>query len=538
VRRAAAALAVGLLLAAALPPFDLGWAAWFLAAPLIVLALTAGRPLAAAGSGFLFGLAFHGATFAWWYRLLVTYGRLSHPEAAGVYLLLDLYIASYFALFGFWCRLIAAKCGPPIAILLSPPLWAGLELIRGHLLTGLPWSLLGATQARHPIFLQVADLGGVTAVSLIVAAGNAAVAWAWLSWRRGRGDETARRRGEPIGLHSPGGLLIPAALLSVIGISVLYGAVRLMEKPAPVATLRFGLVQGNVPEEEKWEPVARLGILQAHLRATRRAAEKGARLVVWPESSVPLPLMSKPEYHSAIVSLARELDIDLLVGSVHYERRGEPGEKTYNSAFLLPGSGSSAAVPEQRYDKIHLVPYGEYVPLRRWLGFADKLVAEASDFSPGDRPVVMVSQGARIAPLVCFEAVFPGLVRAFTREGAQVLVNITNDAFLGDSAGPRQHLALAALRSVENRRWLLRAANTGISAVIDDRGRLIDAIPYGTSGVLVADVPLLDRVSFFARYGEVLGWACVILALAAPFAVRPAPGGTSWTKNYFDATQR
>jgi apolipoprotein N-acyltransferase len=524
VSRAAASLAAGLLLSVAFPPLDLGWAAWFLAAPLIVLALTASGPRAAAVSGLLFGVAFHGATFAWWYRLLVTYGRLSHPEAAGIYLLLDLYVASYFALFGFWCALVAARRGRPLAILAAPVLWCALEMIRGRLLTGLPWSLLGATQHLHPIALQVADVGGVTAVSLLVAAGNAAVAWAWLSLRRGSGDA------------SPGGLRVPASILSMIALSVVYGAVRLGEGSAPAGTLRVGLVQGNVPEEEKWEPSARLGILTAHLQATRVAAGKGARLVVWPESSVPLPLMSKPEYHAAIEDLAHELKIDMLVGSVHYERRGEPDERTYNSAFLIPGAGTGEA--EQRYDKMHLVPYGEYVPLRRWLGFADKLVAEASDFSPGDRPVVMTSLGARIGPLVCFEAVFPNLVRDFTREGAEVLINITNDAFLGDSAGPRQHLALAALRSVESHRWLLRAANTGISAVIDDRGRMIDSIPYGTPGVIVADVPLLDGITFFTRYGEVLGWACVILALTAPFTGGPASGGNSWTRNFFDATQR
>jgi apolipoprotein N-acyltransferase len=320
----------------------------------------------------------------------------------------------------------------------------------------------------------------------------------------------------------------------VILATTAYGSWRLAEERPYSGTIRVGLVQGNVPEEEKWEPSARLRIFDAHLEATRRAAESGATLVVWPESSVPLPLVEKPAYREALESLAREKRIDLLVGSVHHDRRGLPDERTYNSAFLLPGRGAGSS--GERYDKIHLVPYGEYVPLREWLGFVSKLVTEASDFSPGSGIVVMKTEGARIGPLVCFEAIFPPLVRRFTAGGAQVLVNLTNDAFLGDSAGPRQHLALAQIRSVENRRWFLRAANTGISVAVDDRGRVIESIPYGTAGVIVADVSLFDDRTFYVRFGDVAGWACVILAVAATVFLSLKPGGISWTRSFFDTT--
>jgi len=320
----------------------------------------------------------------------------------------------------------------------------------------------------------------------------------------------------------------------VPGIALAYGAVRILQPPSSARMVRVGLIQGNVPQEEKWEASARLKILDAHVEATRRAAEKGANLVVWPESSVPLPLTSEPAYRTLLEDLARALDVDLLVGSVHYERHGEPEMLIFNSAFLLRSTDASG--DHQRYDKIHLVPFGEYVPLRRWLGPVEKLVVEAGDFTPGGRIAVMRARRARLAAFVCFEAIFPSLVRRFAREGAQILVNITNDAFLGDTAGPRQHLALAVFRAVENRRFLVRAANTGISAIVDDRGRILASAGYGTAAEIVRDVPLLKGRTLYARVGDVLAWACVILASASLIAPAIRSGGTSWTRNFFDVT--
>ncbi len=522
-RRVLLATTSGALLAAAFPSPDIGWIAWVAVAPVMALAVTARSVPSASMEGYAFGLAFHGLTFQWWYGLLVDYGRLSHPEAAAVYLGLALYVGAYGAMFAACVRAAAARHGQAAAILLAPAVWAGLELIRSRAFTGLPWSLLGATQHRALVFIQVADFGGVAAVSLVVAAGNAAVAGAFLARRaRGSGDVSAPWT------------RACAALLAVPALALAYGSARLSQEPHPIGTIRAGLIQGNVTQEEKWEASEGERILEAHLQATRRAAEAGARLVIWSESSVPLPLTSHPSYRSRLESLAGDLGVDLLVGSVHYEDPGRSTERTFNSAFLLRGSEPGAAA--QRYDKIHLVPYGEYVPLRPWLGFVRKLVVEAGDFSPGDRVVVMRSGGRVLAPLICFEAIFPALVRRFTREGAQVLVNITNDAMLGRGAGPRQHLQLSLFRAVENRRYLLRAANTGISAVVDAHGRVIEAAACGREAVLVADAQLYEGLTPYARFGDVLGWTCVIVAVAATIARRARTGDASWTRIFSGST--
>lgn len=505
-KRAALAALSGAALATAFPAVDLGWLAWAALAPLIVLGLTGSSTIRCALEGLLFGLLLHGIVLAWWYQLLVKYGGLPHLAASGVFLLLVGYQACYPALFAGGLRLLLLRRGPSWALAVAPLLWAGLELIRSRAFTGLPWAVLGASQHEAPIVLRVAALGGVTLVSVVVASGNATLAGLWLAWRARK--DAARIRPEPRSF---------VALLAVVILALGYGASGLLRGAAePERTFRVALVQGNIAQDEKWSPSARARILEAHMEATRRAAEAGARLVVWPESSVPLPLTSAPAYRSMLEALAAETGVDLLVGSVHYEARGERSERVYNSAFLLrPASGPARA---QRYDKIRLVPFGEYVPLRGWLGPIGTLVEEAGDFSPGTAPVVMRSGPARLAPLICYEAIFPELTRRFVREGAEILVNMTNDGFLGDTAGPRQHLAFAAIRTVENGRWMVRAANTGISAVVDSGGRIRDSAAYGTEAVLVADVPLHDHRTLYTRLGDVPGWACVILALASLIA--------------------
>lgn len=513
--RALLALISGVALAGAFPVPDQGWLAWVALAPLIILAVTASSLRVAALEGLLFGLAFFGPVMFWWHGLLIKYGALSHLSAAATFLGLITYLSLYSTAFAAGLKQMAARRGEAWAILIAPVLWAGLELVRGRALTGFPWAVLGATQDDWPVFLQVAELGGVTLVSLVVAAGNAAAAGLVRAGRRGEEPvaRMTRRRGA-------------ALLAGVVLASLGFGIARMSMAAEPGERVRLALVQGNVAQDQKWKPEARARILDSHLEATRQAAKQGARLVIWPESSVPLPLTASPGYRRILSGHASSLGIDLLVGSVHYQDRGGPGERVYNSAFLIEGG---AAEPfRQRYDKIHLVPFGEYVPLRWILGPMETLVEEASDFSPGESIRNLRSGGISLAPLICFEAIFPDLARRFVLEGAGLLVNMTNDAFLGDTAGPRQHLALASVRAVENRRWMARAANTGISAVVDPRGRLHDAADYGTAATILFDVPLRGEITLYSRLGDACGWACVIVALSfliAPGLPRGRPHG-------------
>lgn len=496
--RAALAAAGGALLAAAFPGPGVAALAWVALVPVIILPITASRPLRAAGEGLLFVATFHILTFSWWYGLLRNFGRLSNPEASAVYILMAVYVALYGAAFAAALALIARRRGAGAAIMAAPFLWTALEALRGVAFTGLPWSVLGASQQPWTAAIQVADIGGVEAVTLVVACGNALVAWLILPKAAGLlGVPMARPRG------AWALALVPVAALA-------YGAARMGADWGGDRTVRVGVIQGNVPQDVKWEASARMKILHDHLDATSEAAGRGAEVVVWPESSVPLAITSTPAYRLMLEGRAVELGIELIVGSVHYAR-GADRTAVYNSAFLFDG-GAPGTEP-QRYDKIHLVPFGEYVPLSSWLGPVERMVEEASDFSPGGAPALFDARGGRLGPFICFEAIFPGLVRRIAASGAQVLVNLTNDAMLGDTAGPRQHLALAALRAVETRRWMVRAANTGISAVVDPAGRIVASAPYATRAVLVEDVPLLDSVTPYMAWGDLLSWGCGIIAV-------------------------
>jgi apolipoprotein N-acyltransferase len=511
-KRVALAAISGALLSTIFPGPDIGWMAWLALAPLLALAFSSRSVTRSALEGLAFGLMFQGLAFSWWYRLLVNYGRLSHPEAAGVFLLLVGYLAFYVAIFSGLLVFIRIRRGAGIFFLSAPLLWAALEFVRGRLLTGIPWSLLGASQSDFPWAIQAADLGGVTMVSCMVVSGNALIAWGWCRYTANRDPAT--------NLRPPAW---PAAALTLAILSgLVYGAVVSGSTTESSGTIKVGLVQGNVAQEEKWAASQRMRILHGHLAATTRVAQEGAALAVWAESSVPLPITSHPAYRELLEQTASREEIDLLVGSVHWSMEEGAGKQVFNSAFLL---SSKRDVPAQRYDKMKLVPFGEYVPFRKWLTPVDKLVEEASDFSPGTGPVVMSSAGARLAPLICYEAIFPELARRFVNDGAQLLINITNDAFLGNSAGPRQHLQLAAVRAVENRRWMLRAANTGISAVIDPSGRIVKSLDYGVAGELVHDTPLLSKLSVYTRYGNWFSWGCVILSGLAAIIPRISPGG-------------
>ena len=285
-----------------------------------------------------------------------------------------------------------------------------------------------------------------------------------------------------------------------------------------------GLVQAAVPQDEKWSPGAALEILEKHERLTGEAAESGARLVLWPESSSPFPLShpagaaggrkeAEPNrpYRERMEGLSARTGASILFGTVDYRRAGDE-LRPVNAAALVRPDGSWG----ESYAKMHLVPFGEYVPLAPLLGFVNRIARGAiGDFLPGDRAVVVRADGLSPGTGICYEMVFPELVRRFPRSGADLLANLTNDAWFGTSSGPHQHFQMAVLRAVENRRFLVRAANTGISAVVDPRGRVLERTGLEETRVLTAEVRPVRGRTLYTRAGDVFPILCVILAAAA-----------------------
>jgi apolipoprotein N-acyltransferase len=288
-----------------------------------------------------------------------------------------------------------------------------------------------------------------------------------------------------------------------------------MRRPLPeTGRIVVGLVQGGIRQEDKWVPEYAEDNVDRHLRLTEEAARRGARLVVWPESAVPFLWDRDVSLAARLRDAVRAHGIYLFFGGDDLETGRDGERRIYVGAKLLSPDGRLVA----RYRKMHLVPFGEYVPLQPvfTLGgrFAAKLVQEVSDFSPGTEPATGEVDGHRIGGYVCYEAIFPALVRLFPAEGAELLVNITNDAWYGTTSAPYQHLAMAAFRAVENRRYMVRAANTGITAVVDPWGRVLDETRLFDRSVLVREVPFVAETSFYGRHGDVFARACAAVALA------------------------
>jgi apolipoprotein N-acyltransferase len=302
-------------------------------------------------------------------------------------------------------------------------------------------------------------------------------------------------------------LVLGITVLAVVA-TLLYGHFRILDFPetsASASSCKIGVLQGNIPQEEKWEIRERENTFNTYEKLASKAAHDGARLLIWPETSVPVLFGTRDPDAKRPGDISLAVGVPMLVGVPFcISTNGE--DHYYNSAFLLDGHEI-----KDRYDKIHLVPFGEYMPLSWLLPLGPGIAAREADYSPGDSMTVMSLGGCpRFSVLICYEAIFPDLARVAVSKGAQLLVNITNDGWFGATGAPYQHLAMSGLRSVENRVWLLRSANTGVSAAFDPAGRLIKTIPLMQEGYFVAQVPRSERPgSFYTRFGDVFAWLCV-----------------------------
>jgi apolipoprotein N-acyltransferase len=501
-RSLALAALSGLLLAASFPSPDLGFLAWFSLIPLL-RAATGRPPLQGFLLGGLTGILFFAGTISWVSHSLCFYGDVPLLSAWLLTLLFCAYCALYPALFG----MIIAHTGrrrPGTLFLAAPAAWTALELARAQVLTGFPWALLGYTQYRWLPLVQIADICGVYGVSFLIVLANAALA----------GIIGDRRQVGPL-----------LASLAVLGAAAGYGVLRLQEQAAG-PPLRVAVVQGNIEQDRKWDPAYQSEVIAVYERLTRDAVRSRPDVVIWPETATPFSFggveRNDPQLTDGLRNFVRTTGTPLLTGSPTYERGANRIYELRNSALLLDRDGSTAAV----YHKRRLVPFGEYVPLGRLLFFAGKMVRTAGDFRPGGAYTVMELRPRReeravpFSTVICYEIVFPDLVRRFVDRGAVVMTTITNDAWFGRTAAPYQHFAMAVLRAVENRVPVARAANTGISGFIDARGRIVAATDIFTEACLVSDlIPASGSRTFYTRCGDVFAWLCGLMTLvlsAAP----------------------
>jgi apolipoprotein N-acyltransferase len=418
------------------------------------------------------------------------YGNLAWPLAAGVALLLVAYLALYPALFALVVGKLYDWLGLK-SIALVPAVWVTTEFGRGYLLTGFPWVLLGYSQERLLPIAQFASLFGVFGVSGLVAGVNAALACFVVA-------RTTR----------PRVVAVIAAVVAVAGVAA-WGQARLNGNrlTREGELLRVALIQGNIAQNEKWDAARARAIFQRYLTLSREAAARGATLLIWPESSTPFDFEEDPVGAAAIRQVAIDTRTYLLIGSDQVERG--PAPRYYNAAFLVGPDGRTLGV----YRKMHLVPFGEYIPLKRLLFFAAPLVENVADFSPGTESVLLPVNGAQVSTSICYEVVYPDLVRRFVLGGARLLTTITNDAWYGWSSAAYQHFEQAAMRAIESGRYLARSANTGISGIVDPYGRVLAKTPMFETEVVIGEVRLLSTLTLYTRIGDVFAHASIAMTL-------------------------
>jgi apolipoprotein N-acyltransferase len=486
----------GLLLTGAFPRTG----AWPLAAVALTPLLLAIRGAGAAEAfrlGWIAGMV-HALTLVYWIvHTLGAYGGLPVWVSVPVLGLLAAYLALYPAAFAAVLR--GVRTSPALLALTVPMAWTALEYVRAHLLTGFPWALLGYAPYRQLHLIQISDIVGVYGVSFHLAALNAAVALGWMAVRkRSWGGAVVGKRDA----------VLAAALAVALTLgSLTYGHFRLDRIEALAAeapATRVAVVQGNIEQAVKWDPAHQERTVEKYVALSLAAMADRPELVVWPETAAPFYFLHNRPMTARVVEGVREAGAFFVVGSPSFERAKE-GVDLFNSAFLIRPDGQLAG----RYDKHHLVPFGEYVPLGEFFPFLDTLVAQVGNFRSGTKGEVLHSGAHHLGVLICYEGIFPALARAAAKNRAGLLVNITNDAWYGISSAPYQHFSMAVMRAVETRRGLVRAANTGISGFIHPAGRIDGTTGLFQDAVATRALPVMDRITIYTRIGDLFAQICV-----------------------------
>ena len=461
------------------------------------------------------------------------YGGLAEPTSAGILVLFCLYLGLYHALFG---ALVGAFRRLPLSrdavLLLTPIAWVAVELARARI-TGLPWDLLGIAQVDNRLLVRLAPITGAYGLSFVIALVNALLAF-WLM-RFVRRERRSSR------------LVLGVAGVLVIAFSVVAGATlrRIAESPE---TATATLVQENLevgaadtgPQFSTQQLLDSFSYLSRHPAPTflagipelpgtprvvllhKSASPEGtdqtqtwtphSDLIVWPESPAPFEERD-PQFRAGISALARSAGASVIVGNIGIDRTTENsrGYKLYNSADFVTPDGRFAG----RYDKMHLVPFGEYVPFKELFFFAKNLLNEVGTFDPGRNREVFTTGGHTYGVFICYESVFADEIRQYERKGAEVLVNISNDGWYGDTSAAWQHLNMVRMRAIEKNRWILRSTNTGVTAAIDPRGHVTMAAPRHRRTSLHVAFGYEHDITFYAAHGDLFAYLCALLTTLA-----------------------
>jgi apolipoprotein N-acyltransferase len=474
----------------------------------LVVALVRSSPTTRWPHAFFLGLTagavYFAGTLYWLVETMTTFGGLATPIAVCAAAMLVAYLALFPAAFGVIVAKLYRALGPR-ALFMAPAAWVTTELGRQYVWDGFPWALLGYSQVTWLPVAQVASIVGVYGLSGLLALASSAAAYVLVA------RDTAR-------------WIAAAGVVALVAGCTVWGSARiargtLLSSGDPV---RVAVIQGNILQVEKWDPALRDAITNRYITMTRQALAQGATFILWPESSTPFYFEQDITRGSAVRRLAAESKATLLVGSDQIEAlqpaaAGEkPTERYYNAAFLVKPDGNVGAI----YRKMHLVPFGEYVPLKSLLFFVGPIVDAVSDFSPGTDPVLLPVGGHVASTAICYEVIYGSLIRQSVVGGSELLTTITNDAWYGRSSAAYQHWDQAVMRSIESGRFLARAANTGVSGFVDPYGRVLAKTELFTPAIVVHDLRFLHDRTTYSRIGDLVAWLSLVLTAVAILATR------------------
>lgn len=497
----------GLLIISCFPTIDLFGLAWIALVPFL-LSLYDRKPKQAFKAGLFLGTLYFFGTQYWIYYSINHYGRIPFIVSICIALLLSLYLGLYIGIFALLFSKTIKSTRLP-ALFIAPVFWVALEFLRSYALTGFPWSSIGYTQYKFLPVIQFADITGIYGVSFLIVAVNGAIADILF----------IKKRLQDMPLFPLSHTVIGFSLLFLFAVSIfVYGYWRLGQE-RPGRELRVSIVQGNIEQDKKWEPLYQNAVIETYKKLSVEAVSSSPAIIIWPETAVPFYFDADKLYTNQLIDFQRGLNTYLLFGSVLVKGQREGRVLLSNSVILLNRDGIVSYI----YDKIHLVPFGEYVPLRKILFFLDKLVVGIGDYIPGGSYLKAVTPFGDFGTVICYEIIFPGLVRKFYAKGGDFIVTITNDAWFGRTTGPYQHFSMAVFRAVENRKPVVRAANTGISSFIDSNGRILSKTRLFQQEILTQDIRTDPARSFYTKYGDIFSYICIVflVILLAPLIWRP-----------------
>ncbi len=495
----------GALLTASFPSTGLSWLAWIALIPLMIS--LKGQTIK---DGFRLGLLTGGVHYLtllyWLLHTLMTFGHLPFYLSVPILFLLVAYMALYPAIFA--AVFSWADTQPVVILSAMPAVWVALEYFRSFFLSGFPWEFLGYSQYRQLTLIQAADMTGVYGISFVILSVNVAgfLVWQYLSERKTSNTMRNRRL-------AAGGMAVSFILvLYTLG----YGQWRISSIDAGISkspSRKIAIVQGNIDQTVKWDPKFQISTTEKYIALSKSAIPSSPELIVWPETAAPFYFLYNAGPTEMVIQGVRETGTSFLIGSPSFIRRDDKPADYFNSAFLIDPNGNVTG----KYDKVHLVPFGEYVPLQKWFPFIGKLVEEVGDFKSGRKGQVLIWGDSPLGIQICYEMIFPDLSREMARNHAAFLINMTNDAWYGKTSAPYQHFSMAVFRAVENRRSLIRSANTGISGFIDPVGRIVASTPLFEEAVVTRSMPVLKTESFYTRYGDVFAMACMAISFLLCF---------------------